>query len=68
MQLVNKSTRDYVCFDVVLKAGETVEVNNKTARDILMKQAGVEVAVSAKEIEAIRQNGTDEQKAKKRQN
>lgn len=41
MKLENKSTRSYIAFDVVLKAGEVLEVTNKKVAEILLKQPDV---------------------------
>lgn len=41
MKLENKSSRDYIAFDVILKANSTQEVTNEKAIKILLKQKGV---------------------------
>ena len=41
MKLENKSTRAYIAYDVVLKAGEILEVNNAKAIELLLKQPDV---------------------------
>lgn len=41
MKLENKSSRDYIAFDVILKANSTQEVTNEEAIKILLKQKGV---------------------------
>ena len=41
MKLENKSSRDYIAFDVILKANSTQEVTNEKAIEILLKQKGV---------------------------
>lgn len=41
MKLENKSSRDYIAFDVILKANSTQEVTNEKAVKILLKQKGV---------------------------
>lgn len=41
MKLENKTSRDYIAFDVILKANSTQEVTNEKAIKILLKQVGV---------------------------
>lgn len=41
MKLENKSARNYIAYDVILKANSTQEVTNKDAIKILLKQDGV---------------------------
>lgn len=41
MKLQNKSTRSYIAFDVILKAGEILEVADKKTAEILLKQPDV---------------------------
>lgn len=41
MKLENKSTKSYIAFDVVLKAGEVLEVTDKKTAEILLKQPNV---------------------------
>ncbi len=41
MKLENKSCRDYIAFNVILKANSVQEVEDKKACKILLKQQGV---------------------------
>lgn len=53
MKLQNTSVRDYTCFDIRIKAGETLDVENKKACEILLKQEGVIEAVDKKQVENL---------------
>lgn len=41
MKLENKSTRSYIAYDVVIKAGEILEVKDKKTAEILLKQPDI---------------------------
>lgn len=59
MKLENRAPRDYMAFDVILKANSTQDVTNKQAIAILLKQDGVSEFVDVsdkKELEAENEN------------
>lgn len=59
MKLENRAPRDYMAFDVILKANSTQDVTNKQAIAILLKQDGVREFVDIsdkKELEAENEN------------
>ena len=59
MKLENRAPRDYMAFDVILKANSTQDVTNKQAIAILLKQDGVREFVDVsdkKELEAENEN------------
>ena len=59
MKLENRAPRDYMAFDVILKANSTQDVTNKQAIAILLKQEGVREFVDVsdkKELEAENEN------------
>lgn len=41
MKLENKSSRSYIAYDVVIKAGEILEITDKKVAEILLKQPDV---------------------------
>ena len=55
MKLINKSPRNYVAFDVVLKAGEVLEVENSKIANILKTQPEVEEYVDKEDVEKLKE-------------
>ena len=55
MKLINKSPRNYIAFDVVLKAGEIIEVNDSKTANILKTQPEVEEYIDVEEIKKIKE-------------
>ena len=53
MKLENKSPRNYIAYDVVLKAHSVMEVENKKAVEILLKQEGVVEYADIQEQKAL---------------
>lgn len=49
MKLENKSTRAYIAYDVVLKAGEILEVDNAKAIELLLKQPDIHKCIDEAE-------------------
>ena len=62
MKLENKASRDYIAFDVILKANSVQEIENKEAIKILLKQKGVAKFVDVAEAKALE---TENEKLKK---
>ena len=55
MKLINKSTRNYVAFDVVLEAGKVLDVTNSKAANILLTQPDVEEYVDIEEVKKLKE-------------
>lgn len=55
MKLINKSTRNYIAFDVVLEAGKVLDVINSKAANILLTQPGVEEYVDIEEVKKLKE-------------
>lgn len=55
MKLINKSPRNYVAFDVVLKAGEVLDVKDSKAANILKTQPDVEEYVDIEEVKKLKE-------------
>lgn len=53
MKLENKSTRAYIAYDVVLKAGEILEVDNAKAIELLLKQPDVHKCIDEAETKKL---------------
>lgn len=54
MKLINKSTRNYMAFDVVLEAGKILEINDSKTANILKTQPGVEEYIDKEEVEKLK--------------
>lgn len=54
MKLINNSPRNYMAYDVILEAGKTLEIKDKLAIDILLKQDGVEEYIDKKDVEKLK--------------
>ena len=69
MKLINKSTRNYIAFDVVLEAGKVLDVTNSKAANILLTQPDVEEYVDIEEVkklkEEVKQLKEDKKQTKK---
>ena len=69
MKLINKSTRNYIAFDVVLEAGKVLDVTNSKAANILLTQPEVEEYVDIEEVkklkEEVKQLKEDKKQTKK---
>ncbi len=55
MKLINKSTRNYIAFDVVLEAGKVLDVTNSKAANILLTQPEVEEYVDIEEVKKLKE-------------
>ena len=55
MKLINKSTRNYIAFDVVLEAGKVLDVINSKAANILLTQPDVEEYVDIEEVKKLKE-------------
>ena len=55
MKLINKSTRNYIAFDVVLEAGKVLDVTNSKAANILLTQPDVEEYVDIEEVKKLKE-------------
>lgn len=53
MKLENKAPRNYIAYDVVLKAHSVMDVEDKKAVEILLKQEGVVEYADIKEQKAL---------------
>lgn len=56
MKLINNSPRNYVAYDIILKAGEIIELDGKEHKriiDILKKQPDVSEYVDKKDVENL---------------
>ena len=53
MKLENKAPRNYIAYDVVLKAHSVMDVENKKAVEILLKQDGVVEYADIQEQKAL---------------
>lgn len=53
MKLENKSTRAYIAYDVVIKAGEILEVDNAKAIELLLKQPDVHKCIDEAETKKL---------------
>ena len=67
MKLINKSPRSYVAFDVVLKAGEVLEVKDSKTANILLTQPEVEEFIDPAEVKKLKEENKKlkEEKGKK---
>ena len=69
MKLINKSTRNYIAFDVVLEAGKVLDVTDSKAANILLTQPDVEEYVDIEEVkklkEEVKQLKEDKKQTKK---
>lgn len=66
MKLINKSTRNYIAFDVVLEAGKVLDVTNSKAANILLTQPDVEEYVDIEEVKKLKEE-VEQLKETKRQ-
>ena len=55
MKLINKSTRNYIAFDVILEAGKVLDVTNSKAANILLTQPDVEEYVDIEEVKKLKE-------------
>ena len=55
MKLINKSTRNYTAFDVVLEAGKVLDVTDSKAANILLTQPDVEEYVDIEEVKKLKE-------------
>lgn len=53
MKLINTSTRAYIAYDTVIKAGEVVETDDKKVIKILLDQPGVEEHVDKEDVKTL---------------
>ena len=53
MKLINTSTRAYIAYDIVIKAGEVVETDDKKVIKILLEQPGVEEHVDKEDVKTL---------------
>lgn len=54
MKLINKSTRNYIAFDVILEAGKVLDIKDTKVINILKTQPGVEEYVDIEEVKALK--------------
>lgn len=55
MKLINKSPRNYIAFDVLLKAGEILEVKDSKTANILKTQPEVEEYIDKEDVEKLKE-------------
>lgn len=55
MKLINKSSRNYIAFDVVLEAGKIKEISDSKVANILKTQPLVEEYVDVEEVKALKE-------------
>ena len=69
MKLENKSTRNYIAYDVILKAGEVLEVKDEKTAEILLKQPDVKKYIDEEEVEKLKKENQKlkEQNKKKKE-
>jgi len=65
MKLINKSPRNYIAFDVVLKAGEVLDVKDSKAANILKTQPEVEEYVDIEEVKELKKEVEELKKSRK---
>lgn len=53
MKIKNNSPRNYIAFDTIIKAGETIEIEDKKTLELLLKQEGVEEAVDKATLKKV---------------
>ena len=66
MKLINKSTRNYMAFDVVLEAGKVLDIKDSKTANILKTQPGVEEYVDIEEVKKLKKE-VEELKEEKKQ-
>ena len=66
MKLINKSTRNYVAFDVVLEAGKVLDVTNSKAANIFLTQPDVEEYVDVEEVKKLKEENEKLKEEKKK--
>lgn len=54
MKLINNSTRNYMAFNIILKAGKDLDTEDEKIAKILLKQNGVEEYIDKKEVEKLK--------------
>ena len=54
MKLINKSPRNYMAFDVILKAGEVLEIKDSKIANILLTQPEVEEYIDPEEVKKLK--------------
>lgn len=54
MKLINKSPRNYMAFDIILKAGEVLEIKDSKIANILLTQPEVEEYIDPEEVKKLK--------------
>lgn len=54
MKLINKSTRNYIAFDIILEAGKVLDIKDSKTVNILKTQPGVEEYIDIEEVEKLK--------------
>ena len=67
MKLINKSPRNYMAFDIILKAGEVLDITDSKTINILKTQPGVEEYIDLEEVKKLKEEN-EKLKEEKKQN
>ena len=54
IKLINKSPRNYMAFDIILKAGEVLEIKDSKIANILLTQPEVEEYIDPEEVKKLK--------------
>lgn len=65
MKLINKSTRNYMAFDIVLEAGKVLDIKDSKTVNILKTQPGVEEYIDLDEVKKIKEENEKLKEEKK---
>lgn len=65
MKLINKSTRNYMAFDIVLEAGKVLDIKDSKTVNILKTQPGVEEYIDLDEVKKLKEENEKLKEEKK---
>lgn len=65
MKLINKSPRNYMAFDTILKAGEVLDITDSKTANILKTQPGVEEYIDLEEVKKLKEENEKLKEEKK---
>ena len=54
MKLINNSPRNYMAFDIILEAGQILDIKDSKTVNILKTQPGVEEYIDKEEVEKLK--------------